>query len=227
MNAASGPDSGPSVSDSAIAASTKAVRIVISGQSPAVRAGLRAMLEGEQGLIVVGELTPGRPDQSHLPAADVFVVQLAAGGTAARVRDSLPDGAAILFVGAAPGAGGEAPGAGGPTGFVGTDVEAETLAAAVQALAAGLSVFDVSASAILRFAPGSGGGDQSDVSLTPRELEVLEAIALGLPNKGIALRLGISEHTAKFHVGSILAELGAASRTEAVMIATRKGLLAL
>jgi DNA-binding NarL/FixJ family response regulator len=51
-------------------------------------------------------------------------------------------------------------------------------------------------------------------------------VAAGLPNKTIARELGISEHTAKFHVGSLLAKLGAASRTEAVTIATRRGLLA-
>lgn len=63
--------------------------------------------------------------------------------------------------------------------------------------------------------------------LTPREREVLALMAAGLPNKTIALRLGISEHTAKFHVGTVLAKLGAASRTEAVMTAARRGLLPL
>jgi DNA-binding NarL/FixJ family response regulator len=56
---------------------------------------------------------------------------------------------------------------------------------------------------------------------------VLELLALGLPNKTIAQRLRISEHTAKFHVGSIMAKLGAASRTEAVALAARRGLLVL
>ena len=61
--------------------------------------------------------------------------------------------------------------------------------------------------------------------LTAREHEVLELVAAGYPNKTIARELGISEHTAKFHVGSLLSKLGAASRAEAVMIATRRGLL--
>lgn len=60
--------------------------------------------------------------------------------------------------------------------------------------------------------------------LTPRELEALRLLAEGLPNKTIASRLGISEHTAKFHVNSILSKLGAQSRTEAVTRATRLGL---
>ena len=59
--------------------------------------------------------------------------------------------------------------------------------------------------------------------LTTRELEVLRLVAEGLPNKAIAHRLGISEHTIKFHVNSIMGKLGAQSRTEAVISATRQG----
>ena len=61
--------------------------------------------------------------------------------------------------------------------------------------------------------------------LTPRETEVLELMADGLTNKAIAQRLGISDHTVKFHVNAILGKLGAQSRTEAVVRATRLGLL--
>lgn len=63
--------------------------------------------------------------------------------------------------------------------------------------------------------------------LTPRELEVLQLLAEGLPNKLIAQRLHISEHTVKFHVNAILTKLGAQSRTEAVVRATRLGLILL
>jgi DNA-binding NarL/FixJ family response regulator len=63
--------------------------------------------------------------------------------------------------------------------------------------------------------------------LTPRELGVLQLLAEGLPNKAIAHRLDISEHTVKFHVNSILSKLDAQSRTEAVVHATRQGLILL
>jgi DNA-binding CsgD family transcriptional regulator len=63
--------------------------------------------------------------------------------------------------------------------------------------------------------------------LTPREIEVLGMLAEGLGNKTIARRLGISEHTVKFHVGSILAKLDASSRTEAVTLGARRGLIML
>jgi two-component system, NarL family, nitrate/nitrite response regulator NarL len=63
--------------------------------------------------------------------------------------------------------------------------------------------------------------------LTPREIEVLQLVAEGFPNKQIALQLGISEHTVKFHIDAILGKLGAHSRTEAVTRAARLGLLVL
>ncbi len=70
----------------------------------------------------------------------------------------------------------------------------------------------------------AGVGDET---LTAREREVLQLMAEGLPNKLIANRLHITEHTAKFHVSAILTKLGAASRTEAVTLAAHRGLLVL
>jgi len=67
--------------------------------------------------------------------------------------------------------------------------------------------------------------DPSDQTLTPREIEVLRMVAEGLGNKEIASRLGISDHTVKFHISSIFAKLGASSRTEAVTVGIRQGLI--
>ena len=64
-------------------------------------------------------------------------------------------------------------------------------------------------------------------ALTPREIQVLELLAQGLPNKAIATRLGISDQTVKFHVSSISGKLGAANRTDAVRRAVRRGLITL
>jgi DNA-binding NarL/FixJ family response regulator len=64
-------------------------------------------------------------------------------------------------------------------------------------------------------------------TLSPRETEVLNLLAAGLGNKEIAWRLRISEHTVKFHIGSIFNKLNASSRAEAVAIAIRRGLIAL
>jgi DNA-binding NarL/FixJ family response regulator len=88
---------------------------------------------------------------------------------------------------------------------------------AVEAAAHGLSVFEPAA----RFGPADDGAPD----LTAREIEVLHLLAEGASNKVIARALGISAHTAKFHVASILEKLDAASRTEAVTTAIRLGLL--
>ncbi|MGJ7509039.1 response regulator transcription factor [Variovorax sp. GT1P44] len=65
----------------------------------------------------------------------------------------------------------------------------------------------------------------ADTALTPRELEVLALMAEGASNKAIARRLGISMHTAKFHVGSLLDKLDATGRTDAVAQAVRQGVI--
>jgi DNA-binding CsgD family transcriptional regulator len=66
-----------------------------------------------------------------------------------------------------------------------------------------------------------------DVSLTPRELEVLALLAEGMSNKAIARRLGISVHTAKFHVGALIDKFDAIGRTDAVAHAARRGVIQL
>jgi DNA-binding CsgD family transcriptional regulator len=75
--------------------------------------------------------------------------------------------------------------------------------------------------------PEAVDNGEAEASLTPREIEVLAAMADGASNKVIARRLGISFHTAKFHVASILAKLDADSRTEAVALGARLGLVML
>jgi DNA-binding NarL/FixJ family response regulator len=102
--------------------------------------------------------------------------------------------------------------------------EAPTVAAA---RAAGL---DADAWLLAPESPGSVLDDDEDQpveSLTARELEVLDLLAQGLPNKAIATRLAISDQTVKFHVASICGKLGAANRTDAVRRALRRGLTTL
>jgi DNA-binding NarL/FixJ family response regulator len=103
------------------------------------------------------------------------------------------------------------------------DATGSQIAAAIEAVAAGLSVFDPEKSPLLRTA--NGVLDRLPEPLTPREIEVLRAMAEGLANKEIAARLGVSENTVKFHVASVMGKLGAGSRTEAVMLGVRHGLV--
>jgi two-component system, NarL family, response regulator YdfI len=110
------------------------------------------------------------------------------------------------------------------------DVSPEQLAAALQAASSGLVVL---LSTQVPVSNGFSSGatpralDELAEPLTPRESEVLQMLASGLANKEIAAKLAISEHTVKFHVASILGKLGAASRTEAVALGIRRGLVLL
>ncbi len=109
------------------------------------------------------------------------------------------------------------------------------LVGAIEAVAAGLYVFhpsELDSLPILRprepdLAPelAPQPAEPFVEHLTPREVEVLQLLSEGLGNKEIASRLNISEHTAKFHVASIMGKLGAASRTEAVTLGIRHGLV--
>ena len=101
-----------------------------------------------------------------------------------------------------------------------------SLVAALHAVAGGLLTLSAKLEATLPFA-GAADPEIEFEELSEREREVLNLIADGLTNKAIAHSLEISEHTVKFHVNSILNKLGAASRTEAVVIATRAGLIVL
>lgn len=108
-----------------------------------------------------------------------------------------------------------------PQGVLVPDASGERIAAAVHALAHGLYVSD-------RALPQPSAMPHPEAEpLTPRELEVLELLAKGLANREIAQALGISSHTAKFHVAQILEKTQAATRTEAVRQALRMRLIGL
>lgn len=102
------------------------------------------------------------------------------------------------------------------------------LVAAARAAASGLTAVAPTHTSGLFDSPASMDGGRTAEwiqPLTPRELQVLRMLSDGVPNKSIAAELQISEHTAKFHVSQILAKLGAESRTEAVAIGIRHGLV--
>jgi len=176
---------------------------VLSGD-PYARAGLEAAL-GREGL----EATP-------LAAASVVLWDQAAA--------DLPSGAPPAVALVLDEEGAEVALAAGARGAVRRGGDVSIVAAALRAAAAGLVVLDPSfVPALLRPKPARPGTE----GLTNREREVLELLAEGLSNKEIAARLKVSDHTAKFHVVAILDKLGATTRTEAVVLAARAGLLML
>lgn len=209
-------------------------RALVVATSPLARAGLTAILRG-QGIDVVGQVADDhdladdldifRPeviiwDMGYEPAlsyerlGDLRTSRIPILALIADTADATDCAPALLAHGA--------------RAILLQDADASALASAVEAALTGLFVLDgMALEAISPAALAPADGDQAADALTPREIEVLHLIAEGLPNKQIALRLMISEHTVKFHVNSILTKLGAQSRTEAVVRATRLGWIAL
>lgn len=212
-------------------AGSQTLRVIVAALYPSVRAGLRALLDGGGGITVVGEtahLAVG--SETSFAAADVLVVDLENGAGAESlhaVGEALP---LVLLGGSASDFAGFSLGDSVPRAYLLKDATSEELAAAVHAVSQGLTVADPALAARLTRREAllvHGAGSEVAAHLTDRELEVLRLVSAGLPNKGIALELGITNHTVKFHMGTILGKLGAASRTEAVTIAVRSGLLPL
>jgi DNA-binding NarL/FixJ family response regulator len=118
-----------------------------------------------------------------------------------------------------------------PHAILARDASNDEVVAAIVAVAAGLVAVQPRAIAA-GDAPADdggvpGGSERAAEPLTARERGVLSELARGVPNKTIAARLGISEHTVKFHIASIFAKLAVSSRTEAVARGARLGLVML
>jgi DNA-binding NarL/FixJ family response regulator len=210
------------------------IEVVVVGAYPTIRTGLRALLSAEGDDYRVSGEAATFADAADLVARRPPTVVLADLG-AAHPRDLIELGALAqeqpnlgLVVLIDPGEErGLPPLARGRLGLLPRDASAELIREAVRAVAAGLIALDPVAVPSLVSAPARPLADPSAEPLTTREREVLALLAQGLANKTIAQRLGISEHTVKFHVGAILTKLGAGSRTEAVTLAARQGLLML
>ena len=203
-------------------------RVLVTAGVAAARPGLATRLGIEKTLhVVVG--APGASLREQVEENQPDVVLLGLGGERAaawlRGPDMTPPPPAILIladdVRGTPGA--EWLRAGGRA-VLPRDATAEEIIAAIEAVSAGLVVLHPDT-----MVPGKSVARQAAAAasqpLTPREGEVLNMMAEGLGNKIIAARLGISLHTVKFHIASIFAKLGAESRTEAVTIGVRQGLI--
>ncbi len=201
------------------------IRVAVVSGYPAVHAGISVLLRNGPGIEVV---TLDSDDPRGIIELDAIVVDHEGLETAVELARDLATMPPFVVLGAESET--DWPDLGeGPVAFLAGDAGASELISAVQAVVNGLIVIDprVADIAGLRWSGRQVPLDPADDLLTPRELEVLRLVANGLPNKTIAHELGISEHTVKFHVGSILTKFGAASRTEAVTLATRRGLLAI
>ena len=201
------------------------LRVLVVSLDRLSRAGLAAVLNEQPGLSVVGQISGDAkeflPLDVYVP--DVIVWDLSWETESAVVNLSLlpVDAPPVLTLAVTEGKAAQARAA-ATQAILSRDASPETLAAAIVALSHGLQVTDPALAA--GSAPAAPGSDSAPL-LTPREHDVLRLLAEGLPNKGVASRLEVSEHTVKFHVNSIMGKLNAQSRTEAVILATRLGLL--
>jgi DNA-binding NarL/FixJ family response regulator len=211
------------------------IRVFIVAASPLARSGLQSLL-ADRSVQVVGSA----PDIDSLVAlladaeADAVLID-ASGGNAESILESLAHfdlagevPVIVLAASSRPRWSAEALRA-GVRALLPSDVSIDQLSATIQGVIAGLLVFHPSEVDLLLPAatPASEPLTELAEPLTRREREVLQMLAAGLSNKEIAARLNISDHTAKFHVASILGKLGTTTRTEAVTAAIRRGLVLL
>lgn len=205
------------------------VRVLVVSPSPLARGGMEALLRRMTGVLPVA--AGGVAEAVSLAAQllpDVALVDVGPGDpddleAITRLAEGQP-GLPIVALGGAPGTTAQAL-ALGAGALLPSEVDDVTLQAALKACAQRLVVIPrAEVAALLPVEePVAVGADGPQPALTPRELEVLQAMARGLTNRQIGLRLRISEHTVKFHAGAVLGKLDARSRAEAVARAMRAG----
>ena len=206
------------------------VRVLVVADDQLTRAGLAAVIAGQPGCAVVGQLA-GPEFSNSVP--DLYSPNAVAwdlgwdSNSALGHFDRAQETGLPTIVLAPDRAQAAAAWDAGALGALPRDVEGPTLATALIAASQGLAVFDPALRPSAQPAPGEEHRPSAVTDLTPRELEVLALLAEGLPNKSIASRLDISEHTVKFHVNAVLGKLDAQSRTEAAVRAARIGLITL
>jgi DNA-binding NarL/FixJ family response regulator len=206
------------------------IRVLIVADSTVMRAGLEALLADSPDLEVLSGSARGEITGQLIAQLQPEVVLLeGADGDQDLVLTATPD-AEIPAIVVLLDDGQQAPVVNlirsGVRGVLPLEATASEIVQAVHAAAAGLiTIHPDLLEGVLstnRFTP-----EEPEQPLTSREVEVLKMLAEGLGNKAIARRLNISEHTVKFHIGSIFSKLNASSRTEAVILGARQGLVLL
>lgn len=213
--------------------SSPELSLLIVADDQLARVGLAALLAAHSGLHIAGQSDCG-PQldalvREHAPDALLWdlgwdfgesdnqplLERLADFALRLPVLALLPDEEGVSRVWAA-----------GVAGLLPRQVDGERLTAALGAIVSGLLVLDARQRSLLGSPPALPAAELLE-PLTPREEDVLALLADGLTNRAIARRLAISDNTVKFHVQSLLGKLDAQSRTDAVVRATRLGLLIL
>ena len=198
------------------------IQVLLVAPSPALRAGLRSLLSSDNDIKIVDEQNEWSDSlQDDQYEADV-VKTTSASYEVMQKNDEDAFKKAILFLGDEPSGIQLNSQSSQVWGILPMDATGPELTAAVHALYQGLIVGTPS----LLFPPHDESSPLRG-PLTDREAEILSLLATGLANKQIAIELGISEHTVKFHVSSIYAKLNATNRTQAVREGLRNGWIVL
>lgn len=203
---------------------TLPLRVVVQGDDALIEA-----LSADSERLILSPVETSLEISARVTQADVVVVDVAANRNVglAAIQDLTFDRPVLALISA--GGAGEAMEA-GASGAIRRDSRASAVIAAIQAVHQGLTVFDgdyrgVPPAQAVQHGVSTPTPEKAGGVLTPRENEVLTLLAEGLSNKEIAARLEISEHTAKFHVNSILQKMNAQKRVEAVVRAAKLGLI--
>jgi DNA-binding NarL/FixJ family response regulator len=201
------------------------IRVTIVSPNPTLRIGLRELLGRQSDIEIIGETV----DLAGVNEKETEVVVLASVSSARPLKNN-SDYAILYLTDEVDSLRSVLSSNASAWGVLSPDATEDELVAAVRAVGEGLWVGAPGLVQSLIRVSGrrESSSDESMIEpLTAREMEVLQLMAQGLANKQIALSLGISEHTVKFHLSSLYAKLGVSSRTEAVKRGIELGLILL
>ncbi len=203
------------------------IRVLVAAASSVRRAGLETLIRNTSALKLVGSLQSTRNLAQHVRDLQPDVILIDAEPSQALNGDA---GAPMVVLIDEPEATWTAQALrAGVKAILPRDAEMEDVFSAIQAAHVGMVLLDPEIAQSLAEKIRTPIDHEIEVAddLTPREIEVLRMLAEGLGNREMAVRLGISDHTVKFHISSILDKLNASSRTEAVTLGIRMGLILL
>jgi NarL family two-component system response regulator LiaR len=205
------------------------IRVLVADDHAVVREGLRTFLRLQKGIDVIGEAGDGEQAvaEARRLTPDVVLMDLVMprlDGIEAmrRIRAERPATRVVVLTSFGEDEKLMPAMRAGAAGFLLKSAQPREVVRAIRAAHAGEAVIDPKAAG--RLLDALAAAPPEIHTLTPREREVLALLCRGLPNKRIALELGLAEKTVKTHVGHIFAKLGVTDRTQAALVALREGI---
>jgi DNA-binding NarL/FixJ family response regulator len=203
------------------------IRVLLIAPIPAMRAGLRALIS-DSDIQIAGEATRLDSIDPAQIEADVLIYASASASSLDILPDSVSSASLLILCNEPSTFAPALRSQGRAWGILPLEATREELLASIHALSEGLIVGSIPLmKKLFNTTDEETTFDEILSPLTDREVEVLNLLAQGHPNKQIALALGISDHTVKFHVSSIYNKLNATNRAEAIRQGVRSGLISL